>query len=76
MRWRFLPTHQALVGWGGVADRAREAFPLFCDALLDHTQRILPPALLGSDLDSAEQLHGGSGPTIDGIPENDEEDVR
>ena len=27
-------------------------------------------------LDSAEQLHGSSSPTIDGIPEDDEEDVR
>jgi len=25
MRWRFLPTHRALVGWGGIADKAREA---------------------------------------------------
>ena len=25
MRWRFLPTHRALVGWGGMADSAREA---------------------------------------------------
>ena len=24
MRWRFLPTHRSLVGWGGMVDRAGE----------------------------------------------------
>lgn len=56
-----------------MADRNREASHLRCVA--EHAQRILP-GVFGSGLAAAEQLHGGSGPTIDGIPKNNEEDVR
>jgi hypothetical protein len=45
------------------------------DALLD-THNAFDSALFESSLDSTEQLHGGRSPTIDGAPEDYEEDVR